>query len=269
MPAETASWNHPRPALASCRAVWGHGRLRPLARVTSNVSSALHAHDREPGPPNVHQRTRTGGNDRLIGGTLVDEAADPRNGAGVHRVALRGHVAVGCGVVDLDAVTIPVARAHRRPSGDIVATKRLDEVAHVWNLTQAVLRKASSDMEKCLLVLGLVLAVAVPLLAADIALLRASGARLLPGLLVSCGITYALLVAAMVSERCARVPAFVNAISFGPGTERMRQHTVDYITSSAAGFYVCDTRLTTSMVTKMIYIWCIVVAGGLTRLVAV
>lgn len=153
-------------------------------------------------------------------------------------------------------------------SGDIVATKRLAEVAHIWNLTQAVLRKSSIDVEKCLLVLGFVLAVAVPLLVADIALLGVSGARLVPGLLVCCGIIYALLVAAMVSERCGRIPAFVNAISFGPGTERMRQHTVDYITSSAAGFYVFDTRLTTSMVTKMMYIWCIVVAGGLTRLVA-
>lgn len=63
-----------------------------------------------------------------------------------------------------------------------------------------------------------------------------------------------------------RVPAFVNAVSFGPGTERARQHTVDYIASSAAGFYVLDTRLTTAMVVKMTYIWCIVVVAAFTRL---
>eukprot|EP00429_Kryptoperidinium_foliaceum_P110517 CAMPEP_0176304242 /NCGR_PEP_ID=MMETSP0121_2-20121125/62330_1 /TAXON_ID=160619 /ORGANISM="Kryptoperidinium foliaceum, Strain CCMP 1326" /LENGTH=177 /DNA_ID=CAMNT_0017645843 /DNA_START=106 /DNA_END=641 /DNA_ORIENTATION=- len=79
---------------------------------------------------------------------------------------------------------------------------------------------------------------------------------------------YALLAAATVSEKCGRVPAFINAISFGAGSERKRQHTVEYIASSAAGFYILDTRLTTSMVAKMMYIWCIVVLGALTRLTA-
>lgn len=40
------------------------------------------------------------------------------------------------------------------------------------------------------------------------------------------GIVYALLTAASVSEKCMRIPAFVNSISFGPGTERLRQDTV-------------------------------------------
>lgn len=96
-------------------------------------------------------------------------------------------------------------------------------MAHVWNVTQAVLRKASIDVEKCLLALCATLAVSVPLIVLDMALLGERSARPLPALFVLCGIIYALLVAAMVSEKCVRIPAFINAISFGPGTDRTRQ----------------------------------------------
>jgi len=91
---------------------------------------------------------------------------------------------------------------------------------------------------------------------------------LLPGFCVTCGILYSLVLAAMVSEKSARVPALINAVSFGPGTELARQQTVDYVTSSAAGFYVFDMRLTTERVVKFIYVWCLVVMGVLTRLAA-
>jgi len=150
--------------------------------------------------------------------------------------------------------------------GEVVSAIPLDSVAHVWNLTQAVHRKASVDVEPCLLALCGILALSIPLLVVDIALVGTRSAHLLPGLFASCGIIYALLAVAAVSEKCARVPALINAIPFGAGTERTRQHTVEYIASSAAGFYVLDTRLTTSMVVKMMYICCIVVLGALTRL---
>lgn len=152
---------------------------------------------------------------------------------------------------------------------DIVGAKRLPEVAHVWNLTQAVLRKASTDLEACLLMMCMILAFSVPMFAADVAVLGVRGEDLpafIPGLLTTCGSIYALMLAATVSEKCARVPALINAISFGPGTERARQHTVEYIKRSDAGFYVFDTRLTTTMVIKFMYAWCIVVVGLLTQL---
>lgn len=151
---------------------------------------------------------------------------------------------------------------------EVVTAMPLESVAHVWNLTQAVHRKASVDVEPCLLALCGILAICIPFLVVDIALVGTRSAHLLPGFLVSCGIIYALLAAATVTEKCGRVPALINAISFGAGTERKRQHTVEYIASSGAGFYVLDTRLTTSMVVKMMYIWCIVVLGALTRLAA-
>jgi len=150
----------------------------------------------------------------------------------------------------------------------IVATKSPQEVAHIWNMTQAVLRKASISVEHCLLVLCMILAMMVPLTLID----GAFGARsaplptLLPGILIICGILYVFLLAAAISEQCTRVPALINAICFGEGTEVARQQTVDYIRSSAAGFYVFGMRLTLVMVVKFMYLWCIVVVSMMTRL---
>lgn len=50
---------------------------------------------------------------------------------------------------------------------DIVTQTSPQEVAHVWNLTQAVLRKASVSVENGLLVLCIILATMVPLLLID------------------------------------------------------------------------------------------------------
>lgn len=140
-------------------------------------------------------------------------------------------------------------------------------MAHIWNMTQAILRKASVSIEHCLLALCFVLVFAVPLLLVDV--LYTGSAPILtmiPALCVTCGILYVLLLAATISEQCTRVPALVNALSFGEGTEAARQQTVDYISSSAAGFYVFGMRLTTAMVLKFMYIWCIVVLGMVTRI---
>mmetsp|Transcript_30287 Transcript_30287/g.87301 ORF Transcript_30287/g.87301 Transcript_30287/m.87301 type:complete len:839 (-) Transcript_30287:307-2823(-) len=154
---------------------------------------------------------------------------------------------------------------------DVLDTFRLPEVPHAWNVTQAVLRKASSSIELCLVTLCVTLAFAIPLLLVDV---QAFGGKmrtmliLLPGFIITCGVFYVLLLAALVSEKCARVPALINALSFGPGTDRTRQHTVDYIVSSAAGFYVFGMRLTTAMVLKFMYTWSIIAIGLVTRLLS-
>lgn len=152
---------------------------------------------------------------------------------------------------------------------DVFAGMRPADVAHVWNLTQAVLRKASIAVEKSLLVLCLVVALEVPLLLLDVGMvgtLQAPIVILVPPILVTCSVLYVLLLASTISEQCSRIPALVNALSFGDGTERDRQHIVDYITSSAAGFYVFGMRLTSAMIAKFLYLWCIVVVGLLTNL---
>lgn len=154
---------------------------------------------------------------------------------------------------------------------DVVGSMPLERVAHVWNLTQAVLRKASADVGCSLLMMCFIVAFSVPLLAIDMAVLGLSSVdlpTLLPGFFITCGIVYSLILAAMVSEKSARVPALINAVSFGPDTEAERQQTVDYVTSSAAGFYIFDMRLTTERVVKFMYVWCLVVSGVFARLSA-
>lgn len=152
---------------------------------------------------------------------------------------------------------------------DIVGNTSLHEVAHTWNVTQAILRLASDCIAPAFFVLCVVLFLTVPLQLLDMGILGSAPApvpMLLPGLLMTCGVLYVLLSAATISGKCGRLPALVNAISFGAGTERARQHTVDYISSSAAGFYVYDVRLMTSTVLKFVYVWCVVAVGLLSRL---
>lgn len=43
--------------------------------------------------------------------------------------------------------------------------------------------------------------------------------------------------------------------------ERERKNLVEYILHSDAGFYVCDVRVTLGMVTKFVYVWCIIIFG--------
>lgn len=150
---------------------------------------------------------------------------------------------------------------------DLVSAIEVEQVAHVWNVTQAILRKASSSVEKCSLLLFTIMALTVPLLllAFDLDGSIASLGHIVQGGLVSVGVLQALFVAATVSEQCARVPAFINAMSFGVGTERARQHTVDYVASSAAGFYVFGMRLTLSAVVKFVYFWFVVTVSLVTR----
>lgn len=152
---------------------------------------------------------------------------------------------------------------------DVVGQSDLDDLSHVWNLTQAVVRKASDSVEAAFLVLCIVVMIVVPLLVIDIAFLGLRSSQLLlvlPGWLVACGVAYMLLLAAGISEKCTRVPSLVNAIFCGKAMDVGRQRAVDYITSSAAGFYILDMRLTAAVVVKLMYVCCVVVVGMLTRL---
>lgn len=51
------------------------------------------------------------------------------------------------------------------------------------------------------------------------------------------------LIGASISDKCARVPALVNSLSFGPGKEDQRLLLTEYVARSDAGFYVNDVRL--------------------------
>mmetsp|Transcript_123431 Transcript_123431/g.356852 ORF Transcript_123431/g.356852 Transcript_123431/m.356852 type:complete len:692 (+) Transcript_123431:83-2158(+) len=153
---------------------------------------------------------------------------------------------------------------------DVLAQADLQDISHMWNLTQAVLRKASDSIEADLLRLCIVVMVVAPLLVVDVGLLGLRDARmvmLIPGVLVAIAVLYLFLLAAGISEKCSRVPALVNSMSAGEAMDVLRQRTVDYIESSAAGFYIFGMRLTPAVVVKSAYICCVVVVGLLGRVV--
>merc|ERR1712107_374078 len=66
---------------------------------------------------------------------------------------------------------------------------------------------------------------------------------------------YTLFRAATVTEKCSRVPALLNSWRFGESeVDHGRQHLVQYITHSAAGFYVKGVRLNAYMALKLTYL---------------
>lgn len=137
----------------------------------------------------------------------------------------------------------------------------VSEAFESWNMLQALLRRASTSVELGLLILLAIAGFTVPALVLDRAMLGSYSAtcRLqLPYMLVVCGVLRVFVSAAAVTDKCMRVPALINSLSFGPGTERERHHLIEYIYHSAAGFYICDMRLTLGMVAKFIYVWLIV-----------
>jgi len=154
---------------------------------------------------------------------------------------------------------------------EVVDGAELIEATRLWNVTQSVLRKVSDAVERSIMILLILLLSMVSTLLIDMGVWGIRVAlvpNIIVGILLSSGISYLLLLTANITERCKNVPPLVNATDFGPGTSRDRQDVVDYISSSAAGFYVCGVRLTTTMVFKLMYACCIVVLSFITRMVA-
>jgi len=146
-------------------------------------------------------------------------------------------------------------------------TTTLDE----WNVLQAVLRKTSSAIECCFVALQVVMIFTMPLILADFYVLGASRntvAKVLPSMCAFFAVLRMFTLAAMITDKCTRVPSLINSLSFGQGTDRDRQHTVDYIVSSGAGFYVCDVQLNMAMAFKFMYGWSVIGFGLITHLFA-
>lgn len=134
------------------------------------------------------------------------------------------------------------------------ATKR-------WNILQALLRKASTTVELGLLVLLALAAFTVPAFVMDSIEIGSYSKMLrlqLPHVFIVCGVLRVFVVASAVTDKCMRVPALLNSLCFGTGTELERQSLVEYIIYSDAGFYICDVRLTLGMVAKFVYVWFVI-----------
>jgi len=148
-----------------------------------------------------------------------------------------------------------------------------------WNVLQAMLRRSANTIDSCFLaqstsVLATVLLTGVEVMQSrDSAVAGIAGGRcaalwcgwVLPPMLL---VIYTVFRAAAVTEKCCRVPALVNSWPF---TEEQidngRQYVVEYITHSAAGFYVKGVRLSAFMAFKLTYLFGVVMFTLITQAV--
>jgi hypothetical protein len=147
---------------------------------------------------------------------------------------------------------------------------RIENAVREWNVLQAVLRKGSTAFELSILVLQATVITALLLCIFGVAREEQPPLALIPVGLISAHVMAALLCAASVTDKCARVPPLINSV--GDDSEECdeellpdqaiehsnlqlsRQYAVQYIINSAAGFYVFDVRLTSAMVVKVMYV---------------
>jgi hypothetical protein len=126
-----------------------------------------------------------------------------------------------------------------------------------WNMIQAILRRVACTIDSAFLalqttVMGITMLGVVELVGPSGAECASLWFLSQSPLLIVCLRT--LFGAAAVSEKCSRVPPLVNSLVFDENPiDYERQYMVQYITSSAAGFYVKGVRLTSTMVLKLTY----------------
>jgi len=136
-----------------------------------------------------------------------------------------------------------------------------------WNVLQATHRECVHKLKTCLLLQGTT--TIAPVLWMTLDALRSQGSSLRShieeGRCVAswCGQTllptvlllFTILCAGMVSEKCSRVPSFVNEWTLEDGCfKHDSQALVQYITQSQPGFYVKGARLSTITGVKLAYV---------------
>lgn len=132
-----------------------------------------------------------------------------------------------------------------------------DAVAN-WNMLQAMLRKASGDIEHCFFTIQTTILATVLLGVTDVQQSMEMGEGhlllLIPGALITLGLLR-IFCASAVTAKCEHVPSLINSLGFSSQFDHNRQYVVEYITNSAAGFYVYDVRLTSALALKIGYVF--------------
>lgn len=151
-------------------------------------------------------------------------------------------------------------------------TESLVEAARDWNIVQSLLRRSCKSVEVCLLVVQTTIfaagiAIAVEMLISKESILH-SFDRLAPTLALCAAVTRAFFAAADVTNKCSRVPSLVNARGASSRIDPELRHFVDYVCTCEAGFYICEVRLTSYMVMKIIYILGALGFGVLSKMLA-
>lgn len=149
----------------------------------------------------------------------------------------------------------------------VADARDINAAVYEWNMLQAVMRKASSAVEAGFLVLQTTALTAVLTTMAGFVQQTLRGWWVMVVvLLVLCDVRL-FFRAAQITEKCSRVPPLINSLNFKQQGEvdPDRHYLVEYVTYSAAGFYVGEVRLTTSNALKLAYISGIMAFGVLTK----
>jgi len=151
-------------------------------------------------------------------------------------------------------------------ANSMVTSSDLSKAMRDWKLIQAILRKYTANVEWTFIIeIGGALAL-LPAFTVDMITENSSPWRqaslALPAVTIAAGTLHLCLVAASITGKCNRVPALVNALSFGPGTETFQHRIVEYIIHSDVGFSVANTKLSLEMVLKSSYTICVIVFGA-------
>lgn len=147
-----------------------------------------------------------------------------------------------------------------------------------WNTLQSLLRHVAKVMENCLVCLQISLMLAMLWLFCrfmeiarpfsgkasieltsefnDEGTLSNTILGFLSILVIAPSLAMLFVKAAVVTEKCSRVPAFVNAMLDEPEEQMnvQRQYLVNYIMNSDAGFYIKGVRLSAAIIVKIFYV---------------
>lgn len=141
--------------------------------------------------------------------------------------------------------------------------------AKQWNLIHAMLRRIGAGFDLCFMstqtaALVIVLVIGTKLVLSDGFGEELGGGcsflylapTLVPLVLLAVGAWTVLFLAASVTEKCGRLPSFVNAQAADPTMmlDSKKLSLVQFIQGSCAGFYSMEVRLTASIFWKVMYL---------------
>jgi len=154
---------------------------------------------------------------------------------------------------------------------DFAARADLTHGEAQWNTMQAVMHRAAQTIDLCFLSVQVSVLSATILVGMDVMLGSGdheSAFRSLPSGFLMMSIThFGQYRAAMVTQKCWQAPALMTSLAGeGVATSAERQHLIQCLLQSNAGFYVRGVRLTVFMVLKVAYLFVIVTLGFAMRL---
>ena len=145
-----------------------------------------------------------------------------------------------------------------------------EEAEQNWNLVQAFIYLTCGATERCFLLTQVTATVALVALAGTVDWMRPEcflqhALDLAPAALVALEVNKALLHVAAVTDKCERVPSLCAFLPTGYTLDVNRNHLVQHIVSSQTGFYVLGVCINSAVVSKLVYVTCVLTFAINTR----